>query len=86
MIPVPGRPIEGLYDDANRDGVVSAADQYYYKKPAPDVLLGINSQLTYDKWVFGIAAHGSFGNYLYNNYNSASSVLRNIKKPDQYDR
>ena len=76
-----GKLIEGLYEDRNRDGVVSAADEYYYKKPAPDVLLGINTQLFYQKWVLGLAAHGSFGNYLYNNYNSNSSVLRSIKNP-----
>jgi iron complex outermembrane receptor protein len=76
-----GKPIEGLYDDTNRDGVVSAADQYYYKKPAPDFLMGINSQFSYKQWSLGIAAHGSFGNYLYNNYNSNSTVLRSIKNP-----
>ncbi len=51
--PETGKPIEGLYEDVNRDGAVSAADQYYYKKPAPDVLLGINTQVTYKKWTFG---------------------------------
>jgi TonB-dependent starch-binding outer membrane protein SusC len=76
-----GNLIEGLYNDRNRDGSVSAADQYYYKKPAPDVLLGINTQLSYNKWSLGLAAHGSLGNYLYNNFNSNSGVLRSIKNP-----
>ncbi|MCY7421665.1 MAG: SusC/RagA family TonB-linked outer membrane protein [Chitinophagaceae bacterium] len=35
-----GAPIEGLYEDLNRDGQVNNDDRYYYKKPAPDVLLG----------------------------------------------
>jgi TonB-linked SusC/RagA family outer membrane protein len=73
--------IEGLYEDRNRDGAVDAKDQYYYKKPAPDVLLGISTQLMYNKWVLGLAAHGAFGNYLYNNFNSNSGVLRSIKNP-----
>jgi len=76
-----GKPIEGLYDDLNRDGVIDSKDIYYYKKPAPDVLLGMSTQFTYKKWLLGLAAHGSFGNYLYNNYNSNSSVLRSIKNP-----
>ncbi|MEO5889215.1 MAG: SusC/RagA family TonB-linked outer membrane protein [Ferruginibacter sp.] len=76
-----GKPIEGLYEDINRDGVVSSADQYYYKKPAPDVLLGINTSVSYKKWMLSVAAHSSFGNYLYNNFNSNSAVLRNIKNP-----
>ncbi|MDB5249061.1 MAG: TonB-dependent receptor [Segetibacter sp.] len=76
-----GNPIEGLYDDGNRDGKVDDADRYLYKKPAPDVLAGINSQVNYKKWSAGISGHGSFGNYLYNNYNSNSGIQRTIKNP-----
>jgi TonB-linked SusC/RagA family outer membrane protein len=79
--PKTGKPIEGLYEDKNRDGSVSAADQSYYKKPAPDFLLGINTQVIYKKWSLGLAAHGSIGNYLYNNYASNNTVLRSIKNP-----
>lgn len=76
-----GKPMEGLYDDTNRDGMIDDADRYLYKKPAPDVLLGINTQVTVQNWSFGLAAHGAFGNYLYNNYFSNSGVLRAIKNP-----
>ncbi len=76
-----GNIIEGLYEDRNRDGSVTVADEHYYKKPAPDVLLGINTQVIYHKFSLGLAAHGSFGNYLYNNFNSNNGVLRAIKNP-----
>ncbi len=76
-----GKPIEGLYEDINRDGKIDDADRYYYKKPAPDVLLGINTQLLYRQFSLGLSGHGAFGNYLYNNYNSNSGVLRAIKNP-----
>lgn len=76
-----GLPIEGLYEDINRDGIINDNDRYFYKKPAPDVLLGINTQVAYKEFSIGIAAHGYFGNYLYNNYNSNSGVLRSIKNP-----
>ncbi|MEO5563111.1 MAG: SusC/RagA family TonB-linked outer membrane protein [Chitinophagaceae bacterium] len=76
-----GKPIEGLYEDINRDGKVDDADRYLYKKPAPDFLLGINTQLSVDKWTLSMAAHGAFGNYLYNNFNSNGGVLRAIKNP-----
>lgn len=76
-----GRPIEGLYEDLNRDGKADDADRYLYKKPAPDVLLGINTQLNCHQWSIGLAAHGAFGNYLYNNFNSNNGVLRAIKNP-----
>lgn len=76
-----GKPIEGLYEDINRDGKVDDADRYLYKKPSPDVLLGINTQVMYKQFSLGLAAHGSFGNYLYNNYESNNAVLRAIKNP-----
>lgn len=76
-----GNPIEGLYEDINRDGKIDDADRYYYKKPAPDFLMGINTQVAYKNWTLGLSAHGSFGNYLYNNYNSSNGVLRSIKNP-----
>jgi TonB-dependent starch-binding outer membrane protein SusC len=79
--PATGKPIEGLYEDRNRDGSVSASDKYYYKKPSPDFLVGINTTLLYKKWSLGLAAHGSVGNYLYNNYASNNTVLRSIKNP-----
>ncbi|MBG9376472.1 SusC/RagA family TonB-linked outer membrane protein [Panacibacter sp. DH6] len=79
--PTTGKPIEGLYEDINRDGQINSDDRYFYKKPAPDVLIGINTQLTYKSFSLGLAAHGYFGNYLYNNYFSNSGVIRSIKNP-----
>jgi iron complex outermembrane receptor protein len=79
-----GKPIDGLFEDINRNGV--ADDQYLYKKPAPDVLLGISSQFTYDKWSLGVALHGSFGNYNYNNYAAGNGVLNAIKDPQTFIR
>ena len=76
-----GRPIEGFYEDINRDGQINDADRYYYKKPAPDVLLGLYTQVAYKQWSFGLAGHGSLGGYLYNNFNSNNGVLRAAKSP-----
>lgn len=76
-----GNPIEGLYEDLNRDGQITDADRYYFAKPAPAVLFGINTQVSIQKWTVGLAAHGSLDNYLYNNFNSNNGVLRAIKNP-----
>jgi iron complex outermembrane receptor protein len=76
-----GKAIEGLYEDNNRDGQITDADRYLYKSPAPNILLGINTTLNYKEWSLGLAGHGSFGNYLYNNFNSNNAVLRAIKDP-----
>jgi iron complex outermembrane receptor protein len=37
--------------------------------------------VSYKDFTFGIAGHGSFGNYIYNNVNSNNGVLRAIKNP-----
>ncbi len=76
-----GKPIEGLYEDVNRDGKVDNNDRYFYKKPAPDVLLGFSTQLSYKQLTIGLTGHGALGNYLYNNYFSGAGVLRSIKNP-----
>jgi iron complex outermembrane receptor protein len=76
-----GKPIEGLYEDLNRDGVVDDNDRYYYKKPAPDVLIGTSTQGSYKQWSFGLTGHGSFGGYLYNAVNAGNGNLSSIKTP-----
>jgi len=73
-----GKAIEGLYEDRNRDGVPD--DQYYYSKnPAPTVLLGMSTQVAYKRLSLGLAAHGSYNNYLYNNFASRTGVLNAIQ-------
>lgn len=75
---VTGLPIEGLYHDINRDG--TGEDRYYYSKSAvPSVMLGFNTQVSYKKWFVGLAAHGSYNNYLYNNFASRTGVLNAIQ-------
>ncbi len=76
-----GSPIENLFEDLNRDGQITNADRYLYKKPAADVLFGINTQVAYKKWNVGLASHGAIGNYLYNQFNSNNGVLRALKNP-----
>lgn len=76
-----GRPIEGLYEDINRDGQIDEQDRYFYKKPAPDFLLGASTQLNYKDFSVGIAGHGMIGNYQYNNYFSNNGVIRAVKNP-----
>jgi iron complex outermembrane receptor protein len=81
-----GAPIEGLYEDLSRDGKIDDADRYYYKKPAPDFMFGVNTSLTYQKWSMGIVGHALVGNYMYNNYNSNNSTLRATKDPLNFIR
>lgn len=74
-----GNAIEGLYEDLNRDGVIDSDDRYIFKKPAADITMGLSTGITYKKLNIGIAGHGAFGNYLYNNFNSNNNALSAIK-------
>ncbi|HEY8397133.1 MAG TPA: SusC/RagA family TonB-linked outer membrane protein [Flavihumibacter sp.] len=75
------KPIEGLYEDLNRDGVINQSDRYLYKQAAPDFLFGFSTQVNYKRFMFGLAGHGTSGNYLYNNVNSERAVFRNVQNP-----
>jgi TonB-dependent starch-binding outer membrane protein SusC len=77
-----GRPIEGLYEDLNRDGIINENDLYRYKSPNAPVFMGINSNFTFnDKWTAGFVSRLNLGNYNYSNFNSSNGVERQIFNP-----
>lgn len=76
-----GKPLEGVYVDRNADGQITDADRYLYQRPAPSTLLGVNTAINYKKWTARASGHGMFGNYLYNNFRSERSVMRNLLDP-----
>ena len=73
-----GMPIEGLYVDRNNDGVVNENDKYIYKKPAPDVTIGFNTQLSWRALTLAISAHSNIGNYVYDNISSNGELLTDL--------
>ncbi|NQU84780.1 MAG: SusC/RagA family protein, partial [Mariniphaga sp.] len=84
-----GMPIEGVYEDTNRDGLITNDDRYRYEKPAPDVFMGLSTRLNYKNWDFSASGRINLGNYIYNNRWSGTSYsglydssggLRNISK------
>jgi len=76
-----GKPIEGLFEDRNRDGIINNDDLYRYKAPDPRFYLGAYSNLTYKKWDAGFSLRANLGNYMYNNRFSNTGVQRNIIDP-----
>ncbi len=65
-----GRPIEGFYVDRTGNGgsvVSNQLNKYHYKQPAPIVLMGFTSMLSYKNFDFFMAGRVSLGNYVYNN-------------------
>lgn len=76
-------PIEGVYVDRNKDGQINDADRYLYQKPAPNILFGVNTALNYKNFTISASGHAMVGNYLYNNFQSERSVMRNLLNPVQ---
>ena len=76
-----GAPIEGLYEDLNRDGIINDNDLYRYKSPDPRVFMGLNSGVSFGKWNAGFVSRISIGNYNYNNIESSMGVLRSVINP-----
>ena len=68
-----GKPIEGLYVDRDHNGVIDDGDRYYYKSPAPDVIMGLTSKFLYKNWDLSFSLRASLGNYVYY-YNLANKA------------
>lgn len=76
-----GAPIQGVYADLNNDGVVNEQDRYFYKSPAPKVIMGFTTSLNYKKWTLSTVLRANLGNYVYDNVSSNLGVSRNILSP-----
>lgn len=56
-----------IYEDLNGDGAVSDLDKRPFEKPAPDIFLGLTSQMNFKNFDFSFTLRGAVGNYVYNN-------------------
>ncbi|WP_035668515.1 SusC/RagA family TonB-linked outer membrane protein [Flavobacterium sp. 83] len=75
---VDGKPLDGIFIDRNKDGVVNADDKYRFHKPAADVFYAFNTSVTYKNWDMGMNWRGSWGNFNYNNVDSNKGVYNNV--------
>ena len=69
-----GKPLEGVYVDRNHDGQITDDDRYVYYKPDADVIIGLNTELSYKKWTLSASLRSSLGNYVYNNVASNTEM------------
>jgi len=79
-----GKPIDNLFEDRNRDGVINDKDKYRYKSPFADWFMGLTANVNYKQWSAGFVMRASIGNYMYNNVYSSTGTLRNILDPLGY--
>jgi iron complex outermembrane receptor protein len=75
---VNGKPIEGLFEDVNRDGIINEKDKYLGKAPTPNLFFGFSTNLTYKNWTAGVVMRANFNNYVYNNVYSNLGKLTQI--------
>lgn len=73
---VNGKPVEGVYVDRNKDGIINENDRYRYKKPYADFTFGFQNNMAYKNFDFSMAWRASVGNYMYNNVASNAGVLQ----------
>ena len=68
-----GKPISGVVVDRNGDGQITGADKYFYKSPMAPWTFGLSSRLSYKEWDLSFTLRANVGNYVYNNYDAATS-------------
>ncbi|RZK46865.1 MAG: SusC/RagA family TonB-linked outer membrane protein, partial [Pedobacter sp.] len=73
-----GKPIDGLFEDLNRDGIVNDKDLYQYKNADPRFFFGFSTNLTVGKWNAGFVMRANLDNYVYNNIFSNSGTTNAI--------
>jgi TonB-dependent starch-binding outer membrane protein SusC len=73
-----GKPIEGLVDDKNRNGIINGDDSYKGKAADPNLFFGFSSNISYKKWSAGFVLRSSFNNYVYNAVNNSLGKLNSI--------
>ncbi len=61
-----GKPIEGLYVDRNKDGMINEKDLRQYKNSTPDYTFGFNAVLRYKNFDLSTSLRANIGNYVYN--------------------
>src|SRR5690606_1029221 len=73
-----GNPIEGAFVDRNDDNLINESDKFVYHDPYADVLMGLNTNISYKNWDFSLVSRASIGNYAYNNVASGNAYLNNV--------
>lgn len=71
-----GKPIEGVFVDRNGDNIINDDDRYIKKDPYADIIMGLNTNLSFKNWDLAIITRANIGNYAYDNVASSTSFLR----------
>ena len=78
------KPIDNLFEDLNRDGVINEKDLYRYQGVDPYYVIGFTNNIRLWRFTIGLNFRANLGNYVYNNVASSTGTLRNILNPLGY--
>ena len=73
-----GNPIEGAFVDRNGDNVINDEDKYIYKDPYADIIMGLNTNVSFKKWDLAVVTRANIGNYAYNDVSASNSYLDGV--------
>jgi len=73
-----GRPLEGVYVDQNKDGVINSDDRIYYGNSNPDLMIGLNTTFRYKNWDFNLSGRFQYGAQIYNDVAAGGANYVNI--------
>ena len=73
-----GAPIEGLFEDVNRDGIINDKDKYKGHTADPNLFMGFSTNLSYKKLSAGFVLRSNLNNYVYNNIFSNRGRLNQV--------
>jgi iron complex outermembrane receptor protein len=79
-----GKPIEAVFVDQNKDGIINQFDKVRSKSPFPPLYMGFTANASYKKFGAGFSMRGNFGNYMYNNVKAGSAIWQNISTGQNY--
>ncbi len=80
---VHGKPIEGVYEDQNADGIINQNDLYRYKSPFPTWVYGFSTEFTVKRWTLSTVLRANVGNYVYDGI-ATNAIQANILNPLGY--
>jgi iron complex outermembrane receptor protein len=76
-----GKPLDGVFVDKNGDGQINSADLSVAHSPDPQEYFGISSDVRVKRFNLGFSGRANFGNYVYNNFYSATGFRSNFLNP-----
>ncbi len=71
-----GKPVENLYHDINRDGIINSSDLSIYKSSDPLLFYGFTTSMNYKKFSAGFTLRANTGNYLFNNVATNGAISK----------